>query len=112
MIAVLVKYSKNGTNKAIKAALELMGYDIGRAVYPSEELSGQIKTELKSELAGLGIEFLNSFEVIGDIQNMVGMISDIQKFSLHDGPGIRTTVFSEGLQHALHMVPESGGNRF
>ncbi len=27
---------------------------------------------------------------------MKGMISDIQKFSLHDGPGIRTTVFLKG----------------
>lgn len=27
---------------------------------------------------------------------MEGMISDIQKFSLHDGPGIRTTVFLKG----------------
>ena len=27
---------------------------------------------------------------------MIGMISDIQKFSLHDGPGIRTTIFLKG----------------
>ncbi len=27
---------------------------------------------------------------------MIGIISDIQRFSLHDGPGIRTTVFLKG----------------
>ena len=27
---------------------------------------------------------------------MKGMVFDIQKFSLHDGPGIRTTVFLKG----------------
>lgn len=27
---------------------------------------------------------------------MIGLVSDIQKFSLHDGPGIRTTVFMKG----------------
>ena len=27
---------------------------------------------------------------------MQGMVSDIQKFSLHDGPGIRTTIFLKG----------------
>lgn len=28
--------------------------------------------------------------------NIEGMVSDIQRFSLHDGPGIRTTVFMKG----------------
>src|SRR5664279_2134236 len=27
---------------------------------------------------------------------MTGIISDIQRFSIHDGPGIRTTVFLKG----------------
>jgi pyruvate formate lyase activating enzyme len=42
-------------------------------------------------------------------ENTPGIISDIQKFSLHDGPGIRTTVFFKGCP--LHCVwchnPES-----
>ena len=29
-------------------------------------------------------------------ENTMGMVLDIQKFSLHDGPGIRTTVFLKG----------------
>ena len=32
----------------------------------------------------------------GDVQMTHGMVSDIQRFSLHDGPGIRTTVFLKG----------------
>lgn len=29
-------------------------------------------------------------------QNIEGIVSDLQRFSLHDGPGIRTTVFMKG----------------
>lgn len=33
------------------------------------------------------------------------LITDIQRCSVHDGPGIRTTVFFQGLPPALHLVP-------
>ena len=29
-------------------------------------------------------------------QEIMGMVTDIQRFSVHDGPGIRTTVFLKG----------------
>ncbi len=31
-------------------------------------------------------------------------VFDIQRYSTHDGPGIRTTVFLKGLLYALCMV--------
>ena len=36
---------------------------------------------------------------------MKALIENIQHYSLHDGPGIRTTVFFQGLPPALHLVP-------
>ena len=33
---------------------------------------------------------------INDYMDRVGRIFDIQKFSVHDGPGIRTIVFLKG----------------
>ena len=35
-------------------------------------------------------------------------IFDIQRYSIHDGPGIRTIVFLKGLCPALQMVLQSG----
>lgn len=37
-----------------------------------------------------------------------GMIFNIQGYSIHDGPGIRTTVFLKGMPAALPMVSEPG----
>ena len=34
-----------------------------------------------------------------------GRIFEIQRFSIHDGPGIRTTVFLQGLPAAVRVVP-------
>jgi len=36
---------------------------------------------------------------------MTGIVFDIKEFAVFDGPGIRTTVFSEGLPPALSVVP-------
>lgn len=36
---------------------------------------------------------------------MTGIITDIQKFSLHDGKGIRTTVFFKGCNMRCDLVP-------
>ena len=38
---------------------------------------------------------------------MLGLITDIDRFSTHDGPGIRTTVFFSGMSDALRLVPFS-----
>jgi hypothetical protein len=38
---------------------------------------------------------------------LVGCVFDIQRFSLHDGPGIRTTVFLKGCPPPLPLVPQS-----
>jgi len=48
---------------------------------------------------------------VDDHPNASGIISDIQKFSLHDGPGIRTTVFMKGCNMHCHWChnPESLG---
>ena len=37
-----------------------------------------------------------------------GLVFNIQRYCLHDGPGIRTTVFLEGLPAELQLVPQSG----
>ena len=36
------------------------------------------------------------------------MIFNIQRYSTHDGPGIRTVVFPERLLAGLSLVPEPG----
>lgn len=36
------------------------------------------------------------------------LIINIQKCSIHDGPGIRTTVFFQGMSIGMSMVPQSG----
>ena len=36
-----------------------------------------------------------------------GRIFDVQRFSVHDGPGIRTIIFLKGLPIALQMVLQS-----
>ena len=61
--------------------------------------------------------------LIKGVIKMTANVTNIQRFSLNDGPGIRTTVFLKGcplrcawchnpeysipsgLQHALHLVP-------
>ena len=53
---------------------------------------------------------------MSDTEPVTGRIFDIQRFSIHDGPGIRTTVFfkgcplrcdwchnPEGISHSLHL---------
>lgn len=51
----------------------------------------------------------------GLVDTVTGMITDIQRFSLNDGPGIRTTVFFKGCNMACRWChnPEtiSGGSR-
>ena len=32
------------------------------------------------------------------------LVTNIQRFSLHDGPGIRTTIFSKGVACIVHGV--------
>jgi len=48
-------------------------------------------------------------ERMADFQNITGLIFNIMRFSVHDGPGIRTTVFVKGcpLQCAWCHNPES-----
>jgi len=42
------------------------------------------------------IKLNNCFRMIGEIPMTQGNIFNIQKYSIHDGPGIRTTVFLKG----------------
>lgn len=39
-----------------------------------------------------------------DYRRRTGRIFDIQKYSIHDGPGIRTDRLSQGLRPALPVV--------
>ena len=43
-----------------------------------------------------------------DYRKIQGRIFDIQKYSIHDGPGIRTIVFPEGLSPSVQMVLQPG----
>lgn len=47
----------------------------------------------------------------GDVTEDVGRIFDIQKFSLHDGPGIRTVVFLKGCPMACAWCSNPGSRR-
>jgi pyruvate formate lyase activating enzyme len=40
---------------------------------------------------------------------MSGIIFDIKEMAVHDGPGIRTTVFFKGLSATLQVVPQPRG---
>ena len=57
IIAVLLKHGENGAIKSTKAALELMGYDIGYAVFPAKHYSMQEKQALKADLISAGLKF-------------------------------------------------------
>ena len=37
---------------------------------------------------------------------MTGLVSNIQRFSVHDGPGIRTTAFLKGCPLRCLIVPD------
>ncbi len=54
---VLIRFSKFGAIRATKAALELKGFDVGRAVYPAGDLSKDERAALQKELEKLGIDF-------------------------------------------------------
>lgn len=43
-----------------------------------------------------------------DYLDTKGRVFDVQKYSIHDGPGIRTIVFLKGLCPAVQMVLQSG----
>ena len=43
-----------------------------------------------------------------DYADFTGRIFDIQRFSVHDGPGVRTIVFLKGCRAALQVVLQSG----
>lgn len=57
VIDVLLKYGVNGVNKSLKAALEMKGFDVGRAVFPAKKIEGKEKSGLRKDLENLGIEF-------------------------------------------------------
>lgn len=57
VIEVLLKYSENGAIKGVKAAMQLKGFDMGNAVYPSKIYSSAELSALKSELSELGLQF-------------------------------------------------------
>lgn len=56
VISVLLKYSENGAIKGVKAAMNLKGFDMGNAVYPSKTYSSAELSALKKELCDLGIQ--------------------------------------------------------
>jgi len=57
VISVLLRYGVNGVVNSTKAALGLMGYDVGHAVYPAKTYSNQELADLRNELEKLGIQF-------------------------------------------------------
>jgi len=56
-VEILIRYSKNGAIKATKEALNLMGINVGNAVYPAAPLSRDESQSLKKELQDIGVEF-------------------------------------------------------
>lgn len=57
VISALIRVGKYGAIRGTKAALNLMGYDVGKAVYPARDFSKAELDAFKKELQELGIEF-------------------------------------------------------
>lgn len=57
VIDALIRFGKNGAINSTKAALNLMGYDAGHAVFPGREFTKDELASFKKELQELGIEF-------------------------------------------------------
>ena len=55
VIEILLRYSENGCVKGVKAALQLKGFDVGNAVFPSKEYTADELESLKAELLSAGI---------------------------------------------------------
>lgn len=56
-VDILIKYSRNGAIKATKEVLNMMGINVGTAIYPSSPLPKHEALALKKELQTLGVEF-------------------------------------------------------
>ena len=42
-----------------------------------------------------------------DFHSTTGIVTDFKRFAVHDGDGIRTTVFLKGLSIKMRLVPQS-----
>lgn len=54
---VLIRSSKNGAIKATKAALDMMGFDVGPVAGPGRAFDKDQLAKLKADLSALGIQF-------------------------------------------------------
>jgi pyruvate formate lyase activating enzyme len=66
--------------------------------YHRQALRGQRPSTLATGAGRMGRGGKNLAPAHGFNRHMSGIVSDIQRFSVHDGPGIRTTVFLKGCQ--------------
>lgn len=57
VIDEILRFGKNGAIKGTKAALELMGYDVGNAVFPAVQYTREELKNFKDSLTSLGISF-------------------------------------------------------
>lgn len=57
VISVLLKHGTNGVINSIKCALEMMGYDIGYAAFPTKRYTQEEKDRLKIDLEAAGFAF-------------------------------------------------------
>jgi len=57
VIDAILRFGKNGAIKGTKAVLELMGFNVGNAIFPATQYTNEEMKNLKDEMTLLGISF-------------------------------------------------------